>query len=149
MIREQLLSLDAPVHGETHERIVGNLFRSTEDRFDRGHPTARKVLEVIGKSPEVSSLRLARELRAQPSELSRHFHEHIGLGVAEFRARQRLMRFIQLVDLGRSFTEAALEAAFGSYAQCHRVFRRHLGCSPTDYFLNHRARIDAHYEPLG
>ncbi len=147
-IREQLLSLDAPTSAENHERIVSHLFRSTEGRFEQGHPTARRVLNVIGRSPEVSSVRLARDLRVQPSELSRHFHESLGLRVVDFRARQRLMRFIQLVDMGRSFTHAAHEASFGSYAQCHRVFHQYLGCSPSDYFVSHRPRINARCAPL-
>ena len=147
-MRDQLVSLDAPTNGEQHERIVGSLFGATEGRFDQGHPTARRALDVIGKRPGTSSVRLAQDLRVQPSELSRHFHEHLGLRVVEFRARQRLMRFIQLVDQGRSFTHAAHEASFGSYAQCHRVFHQYLGCSPSDYFASHRLRIDARYNPL-
>jgi AraC-like DNA-binding protein len=30
--------------------------------------------------------------------------------------------------------DACLRAGFGSYAQCHRVFRHSLGCSPRSYF---------------
>ncbi len=53
------------------------------------------------------------------------------------------MSFIQLVDAGQALSHAALSADFGSYAQCHRVFRRFLGCAPTDYFAGARRRIDA------
>jgi AraC-like DNA-binding protein len=36
---------------------------------------------------------------------------------------------------------AALDADFGSYAQCHRVFRRALRCSPQQYFAGTRESI--------
>ena len=38
---------------------------------------------------------------------------------------------------------AALDADFGSYAQCHRTFQRALGCSPRDYFDGNRSVIDS------
>jgi len=57
------------------------------------------------------------------------------------------MRFIQCVDRGSSFTRAALEASFGSYAQCHRVFRQYLGCTPRDYFAVRRIEIDDRFGP--
>lgn len=57
------------------------------------------------------------------------------------------MRFIRLVDAGRSLTRAALEASFGSYAQCHRVFHQYLGCTPRVYFAAGRAEIDSRLEP--
>jgi AraC-like DNA-binding protein len=148
VVSEQLLSLDAPTTAEAHERLVGDLFGRTEGRFDPGHPTARRALELIDKRPDASSARLARAIRVQPSELSRQVHGQLGLRFVDFRARQRLMRFILLVDAGRTFTHAALDAGFGSYAQCHRVFHRYLACSPTDYFTSRRSAINGRCEPL-
>src|SRR6478736_8520005 len=60
-IREQLLFLDAPTGGENHERIVGNLFGGAVGRFDQGHPTARRVLDAMFRSPGLSSGRMAHE----------------------------------------------------------------------------------------
>ena len=60
------------------------------------------------------------------------------------------MRFIDLVDRGSPFTRAALEADFGSYAQCHRIFRRTLRCSPQAYFAGARTQLnDETALPLG
>jgi methylphosphotriester-DNA--protein-cysteine methyltransferase len=57
------------------------------------------------------------------------------------------MRFVHLVDAGESLGQAAVAADFGSYAQCHRVFQRALGCGPREYFAGARARVAAAIEP--
>jgi methylphosphotriester-DNA--protein-cysteine methyltransferase len=75
--------------------------------------------------------------------VSRTFHAELGVPLVEYRARIKLMRFVALVDSGRSLTRAAFDAEFGSYAQCHRVFFRALRCSPRDYFAGAREQVDA------
>jgi AraC-like DNA-binding protein len=59
----------------------------------------------------------------------------------------RLIDFVRRVDDGQSLTAAALGAGFGSYSQCHRVFRAILGCGPRDYFKGQRQRLDAAVMP--
>jgi AraC-like DNA-binding protein len=51
------------------------------------------------------------------------------------RNRVRLDRFIAMYGRGRRRTmlDSALAAGFGSYAQFHRAFRRHMACSPAQY----------------
>jgi len=95
----------------------------------------------------VRGLELGTRLRTTQSRISREFHRDLGLTLVEFRARIRLMRFVELVDSGLSLTAAATDADFGSYAQCHRVFQRALGCAPSAYFAGARAQIEAVTEP--
>jgi AraC-like DNA-binding protein len=104
--------------------------------------STRLGLERLLLEPAVSGSALASHARTSPSELSRHFRRELGVRFVEYRARLRLMAFIAEVDAGRSLTQAALDADFGSYAQCHRVFRRTLGCSPQQYFAERRQAID-------
>jgi AraC-like DNA-binding protein len=120
------------------------------DRFVRAlrasapvHVLNRRALEVARREPSLSGEALARQLATAPSMVSRTFHAELGVPLVEYRARIKLMRFITLVDSGRSLTRAALDAEFGSYAQCHRVFCRALGCAPSDYFAGARKRVDA------
>lgn len=141
-LRQQLLSLDTPTGVEDHERIVGDVFGYSEKHFERGHPLVRRTFSAVALRPELASGELAQQFRVQPSELSRYFHRHVGLRLVDFRTRHRLMRFIQLVDAGKPFTRAALDASFGSYAQCHRAFRQYLGCTPRAYFAIEREAID-------
>ncbi len=99
-------------------------------------------LQRLLLEPAVSATTLAAHARTTPSELSRHFRRDVGVRFVEYRARLRLMAFVAEVDAGRSLTRAALDADFGSYAQCHRVFSRTLGCSPQQYFAQRRRDID-------
>jgi AraC-like DNA-binding protein len=117
-------------------RIPSTLRRST-----------RLGLERLLLEPAVSGSALASHARTSPSELSRHFRRDVGVRFVEYRARLRLMAFVAEVDAGRSLTQAALDADFGSYAQCHRVFRRALGCSPQQYFAERRRAIDEAVAP--
>lgn len=91
-------------------------------------------MSLVNECPEISRDEIARRSHASPGEISRHFHREMGLPLSAFRARIRLLRFIQLVDEGHAFLHAALAAGFGSYSQCHRVFQATLGCTPRVYF---------------
>lgn len=141
-VRDRLLSLDQESSAEAHERIATSLFRDSEKLLNRGHTLARRAYYATLSNPSTPAADLARDLGVDPSDLGRYLHRDLGLRFVEFRARLRLMRFIQEVDEGRGLTQAAL-AHFGSYSQCHRTFDRYLGCSPTAYFSGARDLLDA------
>ncbi len=102
----------------------------------------RRVLRSLLQQPELDRGERARLVHAHPSELSRSFHRELGLTLGSYRTRLRLLRFVELVDMGRStLLAAALEAGFGSYSQCHRAFSMTLGCTPRA-FLRSRVRDD-------
>lgn len=98
------------------------------------HVVTRRALAGLEADPSRSRAALAAEGSSDPGELSRHFHRDLGHTLVDFRARVRLMRFIERVDVGASLIAAALDAGFGSYSQCHRVFRATLGCAPSAFF---------------
>ena len=124
------------------ENHIAELFRTALSRVTGGHVVSRRALEFVRAEPGVSGSALAKLLRTPQSAISRRFHQDLGVRFVEYRSRLRLMRFVELVDRGQSFSRAALEADFGSYAQCHRVFHRMLGCAPQDYFAGARERVD-------
>jgi len=95
----------------------------------------RRVLRSLLQRPELSRSERARLVCAHPSELSRSFHRAMGLTLGSYRTRLRLLRFVDLVDEGRStLLAAALECGFGSYSQCHRAFSASFGCTPRVFF---------------
>jgi AraC-like DNA-binding protein len=135
-----LCRVEDPVAGETR---LAERFLSAVRSGSSAHVLSRRALEVARCEPGVSGGALARRLSTAPSLVSRRFHGELGLPLVEYRARMKLMRFITFVDAGRPMTRAAFDADFGSYAQCHRVFQRALGCSPREYFAGARERVDA------
>jgi AraC-like DNA-binding protein/mannose-6-phosphate isomerase-like protein (cupin superfamily) len=124
------------------EPLLVALFRDVRDRSASTHVLSRLALKHVNADPGASGAQLGGALRAHPSALSRHFHGDLGIRFVEYRARVRLIAFVRLVDQGHALNRAALDAGFGSYAQCHRVFRGALGCSPRDYFNGQRQAVD-------
>ncbi len=145
---ERLASLSDVRGSEAVELSITSLFGEAESKLGGGHVTSRRALSAVIKEPHLSAVDVSRRLGTAPGELSRRIHRDWGVPFVELRARVKLMHFIEAVDRGRELTKAALEADFGSYAQCHRVFRKLLGCSPSTYFRGERLLSDARYEPL-
>jgi len=122
--------------------------RRTERTTPAPHALTRRALSAIEHAPDRDRAALAASTRGCPSELARHFSRDLGLTLVEYRARVRLLRFIERVDRGGSLTAAALDAGFGSYSQCHRVFQRSLGCAPSAFFQTElRRRIEDAFVP--
>ncbi len=110
------------------------------------HVLTRRALTHLGAAPEVGLQALSSELRAHPSEISRHFHRDLGMTLVRYRARLRLLQVIRLVDTGKyDLLAAASAAGFGSYSQCHRTFHAELACAPRQFFSSHRERMQLAY----
>jgi len=122
----------------TVERQVGDLWREAHERRARAsgrHPLAARALSSLLDRPDLKREELARLIRGNASEVSRHFHRDVGLTLVAYRTRLRLIRFIQLVEgADRNFLGAATDAGFGSYSQCHRAFQQAFGCTPRVFF---------------
>ncbi|HEX2913767.1 MAG TPA: helix-turn-helix domain-containing protein [Chloroflexia bacterium] len=80
--------------------------------------------------------KLAQQVGLSPSRLSHLFKEQTGLSLIEFQNNQCLQRFLELYQFNQSnsLLQAAFQAGFGSYPQFYRIFRRHVGSSPAQYF---------------
>jgi len=131
---EQLEALGTTSHAAAVERELGELFACVLSGSPRGHVLSRRAASALAAEPDLSEAALAVRLHATPSGISRRFRHDLGLTLVEHRARMRLMAFVAAVERGESLTSAAFSSGFGSYAQCHRVFRRLLEQSPRDYF---------------
>jgi AraC-like DNA-binding protein/mannose-6-phosphate isomerase-like protein (cupin superfamily) len=134
------------------ERQVGDLWRRAHAlrRAEHNmHSVTRRTMASLYERPELARSDVARLVRAYPSEVSRCFHEDMGMTLSAFRSRLRLLRFIEAVDDGaENLLTAALGAGFGSYSQCHRIFQRTLGCAPRLFFeTSLRDQMQAALEP--
>jgi AraC-like DNA-binding protein/mannose-6-phosphate isomerase-like protein (cupin superfamily) len=128
---------------EAVERAVVELWVSLAALGRRPSALARRASGALRSERALSGAELAKRLHTTPSELSRVFRRSLGVPMVEYRARLRLLEFVRRVDAGQSLTAAALDADFGSYAQCYRVCERALGCSPSRYFDGLRREVDA------
>ena len=113
------------------------------------HVLTRRTLSALYDAPYLGREQLALQLRASPSEVSRYFQRDVGMTLAQYRTRLRLLRFIRSVDEQTcNLTRAAVSAGFGSYSQCHRVFQAEFGCAPRDFFSSGlRQRMQSTYVP--
>jgi AraC-like DNA-binding protein len=114
------------------------------------HPLTRSALVSLMKAPELRRSEITSRLGGHPTNLSRHFHKDVGLQLNEYRTCLRLLRFIEAASAGRTnLLSAALDAGFGSYSQCHRVFQETLGCSPRSYFrADVRSQMEGAFLPF-
>jgi methylphosphotriester-DNA--protein-cysteine methyltransferase len=148
LLAQRLSALANVADNAAVEQQLLSLFVELAERLTMNHVLSRRALQAICSHPETAGSTLASRLGVHPSVLSRRFHEDLGMTFVDYRAHQRTMAFVRLVDAGSSLTSAALEAGFGSYAQCHRVISKALGCRPQRYFAGERRRIDAaRFEP--
>lgn len=125
------------------EARLSDLFVELRAHASRSSSMSRRAVEQALVQPGASCASLASRLGTHPSNLSRVFNRELGLPLVELRSRLKLSEFVRLVDAGRTFSQAALQADFGSYAQCHRVFRRLTGQTPRAYFGGARSGIDS------
>jgi AraC-like DNA-binding protein len=111
-----------------------------------------RVLSTLNGEGPVTGERLASELGVSAGHLARSFKREMGVSLVDYRNRLRLDRFYQVIQRrGRSanLLDAALEAGFGSYAQFHRIYRRHVGTTPSQVFTQAQLPADAaHGEEL-
>jgi AraC-like DNA-binding protein len=131
----------------TVESQLAQIFAALASRFGNVHVLSRRAIEILRVERAWSEEQIAFRLGANPSQLSRYFHRDWGVRLSEYRARLRLIEFVKLVDTGQALSHAALSADFGSYAQCHRVFRRLVGLAPKDYFAGARREVDSAVAP--
>src|SRR5690606_27253667 len=115
------------------ERVLGEQFAELASRFEQPSALGRRAVAAIQTDLDVSEVHVADGLRAHPSKVSRAVRDALGMRLVDYRVHLRLMKFIRSVDAGQSLTQAAFASGFGSYAQCHRAFWRHLGCAPKVY----------------
>lgn len=99
------------------------------------HPAIHKVQDAITSDParEWDVSRLARIAGASSRHLSRLFHEHAGMGIADYRNRLRATLARELISQTQIDVESAAErAGFGSTRQLRRAWRKLYGTTPSE-----------------
>ena len=102
---------------------------------ERSSPLLRKIEAYLAeKNGSVSTKELAWRVHLSPCYFSKLFKKQTGLTFTEYRRRARVEKAKRLLlDPQRRVSEVAFEAGFESIPYFNRVFRRSLGCSPSEY----------------
>ena len=111
--------------------------------------SSRAAAQVLSR-PTITRDQLAMMLGSNKGDVSRAFHRDNGVTLRNYRSTLRILDFLRRLESRcANLTRAAIEAGFGSYSQCHRVFRAVLGCSPREFLSeNVRDSIVNQFEPL-
>jgi AraC-like DNA-binding protein len=85
---------------------------------------------------------LAERLHISPCYFCKLFRKQTGLTFTEYRTQVRIEAAKQLLlDPNRRVSEAAYESGFDSIPYFNRAFRRHVGCSPSEFRARQRRSI--------
>ena len=105
-----------------------------EIQYDNSLRYTRKVLNYIAHhyADAISLDHIAAEIGLTKSYLCRLFRQHTGSSIMSYVNRLRCYQAIYLMETGSSVTQAALSVGFNDYNYFSRIFKRVIGCRPSD-----------------
>jgi len=99
------------------------------------NPLIGEVLEYLNlhvtEDFEISDV--AEEFNIDKSYLSHLFKEHVGMSLWTYVVLRRLQKFNSLIVEHDSIEEAAFLAGFKNYSNFFRLYKKHMGVSPTEF----------------
>ena len=135
--KKDLLSIETILLQYFETKILSNELLCPRSLADVG---SRDLSEVIcyyikqNYRNVLSTKQLAETFFVNPSYLSRCFRQHRGITVTEYIARIRIEHAKRLLaTTNASVGIIALNVGFDDANYFIRVFKKHAGCSPTDY----------------
>ncbi|HVL00501.1 MAG TPA: AraC family transcriptional regulator [Dongiaceae bacterium] len=95
-----------------------------------------EVVEMIRRDPvsNPSNFQLALKVGMSETQLQRQFKQATGIPIRRYRLWHRLFVTATLVMLGKTLTDAALDAGFSDSSHFNRAFRSMLGMTPSFVF---------------
>ncbi|MBI4028113.1 MAG: helix-turn-helix domain-containing protein [Verrucomicrobia bacterium] len=102
----------------------------------RTSPLLQKIEAYLAENREapISLKEISQRVHLSPCYFCKLFRKQTGLTLTEYRLQWRIERAKQLLlNQQLRISEAAFEAGFESIPYFNRAFRRHAGCSPSQY----------------
>ena len=100
------------------------------------------LLPAQGSGVTVSLREVAARLSLSPCHFCRVFKQQTGMTLTQYQTQRRVQLAKQLLlQPERRVSEVAFEAGFESIPHFNRVFRRYVGCSPSEYRRGNGAQI--------
>ncbi|MBI2987497.1 MAG: helix-turn-helix domain-containing protein [Deltaproteobacteria bacterium] len=106
------------------------------DEPEQASPLLKKIEAYLAanQNRSVSTKELAQRVHLSPCYFCKLFKKQTGLTFTEYRRRARVVKAKRLLlDPHRRVSEVAFDAGFDSIPYFNRVFRRFVGCSPSEY----------------
>ena len=96
-------------------------------------PRALRLADMLRNDPssQADLAELARSAGASPRTIQRLFLAETGLPFAQWRQRLRLLHGAAALGVGKSVTEAGLEAGYSGTSAFIAAFRKHFGVTPS------------------
>ncbi|MBN1554715.1 MAG: AraC family transcriptional regulator [Phycisphaerae bacterium] len=100
---------------------------------------AHRALRIITSSRKrISLAQAARACGVHRNTLGRQFEDVMGISFSEFGLRYRVAAAAeQLLHSGDSVKKVAADWGFANPSHLHRCFRKHYGCSPSQYIVQY------------
>jgi len=99
------------------------------------------AMRWLRQDPSIATEELAERLDLSPQWLARRFRSEVGVSLSVYQNELRVERFAEFIlQPDVTCLEACYRAGFGSYAQCHRLFTKHVGCSPRDFIVRNAVK---------
>lgn len=103
------------------------------------YTTLKKILEYIFKNynRKVVLTGISEYVSLSPQYICRFFKEMTGINIIEYINTYRIETAATLLKTGNlSITDIALECGFDNISYFNRVFKKQIGCTPTEFKLN-------------
>lgn len=92
------------------------------------------AIELLAREPRTVTFRfIARKVGLSPSRLAHVFKSEVGLSMREMALRIRVHRAAFRLLEGGQVKEAQFYGGFRHAASLSHCFRRHFGCTPTEF----------------
>ncbi len=136
IIKQLLFIRDNNVDSNQTYQTLDNLIIPPEYRdkvLQKFDPRIIEVMQLIKDTVKenLSIAELAEKIFLSESRLVKLFKQQIGIPITRYRLRYRVHLGVVHLSLGRSVTEAALEAGFSSTAHFSKCYSAMLGLQPS------------------
>jgi AraC-like DNA-binding protein len=103
-----------------------------------GNKRINEVIRYLNQNytKQLSIEMIAAQFHFSKYHLCREFKEYVGTTIWEYLIYRRLIVFNQLVCRNYSLEEACYQVGFHNYSNFYRLYKKHMGITPTQYKRN-------------
>ena len=106
----------------------------SNDQVLRNHLITSAIDEISRHLSEPITLdSIAATLFVSKYHLAHTFKQYMGVSIHQFIINLRLAKAREMVDAGLPLKNVSVECGFSNYSNFYKIFRSHVGMSPTEY----------------